>query len=135
MSRKAFDHIIFACLLLAAFLCSCKSAQQILPSTHDHTGDSTHIEYKHDSVYIDRWHTVYQKGDTVIIRDSVFRDRWHYNNIHDSIYISNTDTIVQTVTIEKQGSAFLRNSGIALWVLIGLLVIAVIIGIVLKFAK
>lgn len=39
------------------------------------------------------------------------------------------------VYIEKQGSTFLRNSGIALWVLIVLFVIAVIIGIVIKFAK
>lgn len=127
---------LMAAMLVGVMLTGCKTLPQTpLPSTHDHHGDSVHTEYVHDSIYIDRWHTQYQKGDTVFIHDSIFRDRWHKTNIHDSIYISNTDTIYQTVEIEKKGSAFLRNSGIALWVLIGLMVIAVIIGIVLKFAK
>ena len=39
------------------------------------------------------------------------------------------------VYIEKEQSQFLVNSGIALWVLIVLFVIAAIIGIVIKFAK
>lgn len=39
------------------------------------------------------------------------------------------------VYIEKEGSAFLRNSGIALWVIIGLILLAVIGGIFVKFAK
>lgn len=39
------------------------------------------------------------------------------------------------VYIEKEQSQFLVNSGIALWVLIALFIIAVIIGIVIKFAK
>ena len=67
------------------------------------------------------------------MRDSIYFYKWR--NKHDSIYINNTDTIYQQVVVEKKGSAFLRNSGIALWVLIGLLVVAVIIGIILKFAK
>ena len=40
----------------------------------------------HDSTYIDRWHTEYQKGDTVYIHDSI--DRWHSVKMHDTIYRS-----------------------------------------------
>ena len=39
------------------------------------------------------------------------------------------------VEVEKKGSAFLRNSGIALWVIIALIIAGVVIGIILKFAK
>lgn len=140
-NRNVFWWLLFA---IVTFVCvmgmvGCKTPCPCaaLPSggTHDHTGDSVRTEYVHDSITIDRWHTRYVKGDTVYVRDSIFRERWR--NKHDSIYINNTDTIRDTVTVEveKKGSAFLRNSGIALWVLIALFVIAAIIGIVLKFAK
>lgn len=43
--------------------------------------------------------------------------------------------ITQQVEVPKDESQFLRNSGIALWVLIALAVVAAIIGIVIKFAK
>lgn len=132
---------VFLWLLAAITLAICTLAmtgcksQPCLPipssGTHDH--DSVRTEYVHDSVTIDRWHKEYIKGDTVYIHDSIWRDRWR--NKHDSVYVNNTDTIYQTIQVEKKGSAFLRNSGIALWVLIGLLVVATIIGIILKFAK
>ena len=57
------------------------------------------------------------------------------NIIHmqDSIIKSfHAETVVKYVEVEK--SPFLYNSGIALWVLISLAVIAAIIGIVIKFA-
>ena len=123
--------LILLCLCTLAFV-GCKTVTPTLP-TNTAQRDSVRIELRHDSVYIDRWHTEYQKGDTVFIRDSVWRDRWHFK--HDSIYYASIDTIYQQITVEKKGSMFLRNSGIALWVLLGLLLVAVIIGIVLKFAK
>ena len=126
-----FAIVTFVCVM---GMTGCKS-QPCLPipssGTHDH--DSVRTEYVHDSISVDRWHTILQKGDTVYVRDSIYFYKWR--NKHDSIYINNTDTIYQQVVVEKQGSAFLRNSGIALWVLIGLLVAAAIIGIILKFAK
>lgn len=127
--------IVTLVLIVLTILCNGCKSQPCLPipssGTHDH--DSVRTEYVHDSISVDRWHTIYAKGDTVYVRDSIYFYKWR--NKHDSIYINNTDTIYQTVQVEKQGSAFLRNSGIALWVLIGLLVVAAIIGIILKFAK
>lgn len=124
-------------ILVLVILASCKASAPVVPPTNvsQHDSDSVRTEYVQDSIYIDRWHTQYVKGDTVYIHDSIFKDRWHNRDIRDSIYINNTDTIYKTVTVEKKGSAFLRNSGIALWVIIALLIIAVIVGIVLKFAK
>ena len=136
--RQAITAIIITVLVIVAgVLCSCKSSAPVVPPTNvsQHDRDSVRTEYVHDSIYIDRIHKEIIKGDTIIIHDSIFRDRWHNRDIHDSIYINNTDTIYRTVTVEKKGSAFLRNSGIALWVIIALLIISVIVGIVLKFAK
>lgn len=123
--------VLFLSMILLAFV-GCKSPQlPTLPSSPERSRDSIRTEYVHDSVYIDRWHREIQKGDTVYVHDSIDRWRNKYVYIHDSIDNSRTDTVV----VEKSGSAFLRNSGIALWVLIAILVVAVIIGIVLKFAK
>lgn len=127
--------IILGCIILLAFI-GCKTTAPVVPgNTHDHNRDSVRTEYIHDSIYTDRWHTERIQGDTVFIHDSVRIDKWHRLIVRDSVYVNNTDTVINTVTIEKQGSVFLRNSGIALWVLIVLFVIAVIIGLVIKFAK
>lgn len=122
---------LFCCLVLCMF--SCKTIQPAPIPTNTHNRDSVRTEYVHDSIYTDRWHTIYTKGDTVYIHDSIYFAKWK----HDSIFVNieHTDTIYQTVQVEKPQSQFLRNSGIALWVLIALLVVAIIIGIVLKFAK
>lgn len=46
---------------------------------------------------------------------------------------NHTETV--TVEVEKKQSTFLRNSGIALWVILALLLLAIIAGIVLRFAR
>lgn len=127
--------LIVGCMIVLAFV-GCKSVTPAVPTnTSNRTSDSVRTELRIDTIYQDRWHKEYQKGDTVYIHDSI--DRWHnkYVYIHDSIDNSRTDTIYQPVEIEKKGSAFLRNSGIALWVIIGLILLAVIGGIFVKFAK
>ena len=124
--------IILFCILLFCMV-SCKCPCAAIPSggTHDH--DSVRTEYVHDSIYTDRWHTEYMRGDTLYIHDSIWRDRWHMK--HDSVYVNNSDTIYVTVEVEKKGSAFWKGSGIALWVLIGCIVLGCVIGIIIKFAK
>ena len=128
--------LLFGLLLTLAFV-GCKTVKPAAPTVVDHTRDSVRTEVRHDSVYVDRWHKEYIKGDTVFIHDSIWRDRWHF----DSIYINKVDSVPypveveKIVEVEKPQSAFLKNSGIALWVLIGIFLIAIIIGIVLKFAK
>lgn len=123
-------------LTIALLVGACKTQQPpALPSSHDHNRDSVRTEYRHDTIKIDRWHTQYQKGDTVFIHDSIDRWRTRHDSIDRYVYVNNTDTIYQKVQVEKPYKQFLVNSGIALWVLIALLVAGVIIGIVIKFAK
>ena len=131
--------IILAAIVLSFTGCKtpCPCASAGTNTQHSETNDSVHTEYVHDSIYIDRWHKEYVKGDTVFVRDSVFRDRWHYKQLHDSVYIAQTDTITNTIVqeVEKPANAFWKGSGIALWVLIGAIVLGAIIGIIIKFAK
>ena len=128
--------LIIGCMILLAFV-GCKSMPQFpTPSgTHESSRDSIRTELRIDTVYQDRWHKEYVKGDTVFIHDSIDRWRIHEVYIHDSIDISRIDTIYQKVEVERKGDAFLRNSGIALWVILAIIFLAVIVGIVLKFAK
>ena len=134
--REKITYILLV-VILFLLVVGCKAVVPVASTTAEHNRDSMRIEYKHDSIYIDRWHHIFTIGDTVYIHDSIWRDRWHTINKRDSIYINNTDTIYQTNTIEveKKGSAFLRNSGIALWVILSILLLSVIVGIVLRFVK
>lgn len=133
MSRK-FN--IFILLFLLLCFVGCKVSTPLLTgSTHLQSKDSVRIEYKHDSIYIDRWHTIKDKGDTIYLHDSIERHFYHTLQKHDSIFISSTDTIVQTIEVEKKSGAFWKGSGIAFWVLLGVLVIGVAIGLIIKFAK
>lgn len=141
MSRNnpIFVHLlvlILAGMVLLAFV-GCKTLPAAPIPAPSHNRDSVRIEYRHDSIYTDRWHTIYTKGDTVFVHDSVWRDRWH--RTHDTIRIQNTDTIYQPVPVEVikevDKSPFLRNSGIALWVILAILFLSIIAGIIIKFAK
>ena len=133
MDMRWYRNIL---ILAAVLVVSCKTLPTPTPTnSHDSRRDSIRTEYVRDSVYIDRWHTQYMKGDTCYIHDSIDRWRNKYVYIHDSIDNSRIDTIYQTVQVDKPYKQFLVNSGIALWVLIVLFVIAVIIGIVIRFAK
>ena len=131
--------IMIGMLVLAMVGCRSLPQQVVLPNSSNR--DSVRIEFVHDSVYVykhdsifrDRW----RSGDTVYVTVEKWQTRWRdkYNEIHDSVYINQTDTIYQTVTVVQPVNTFLRNSGIALWVIITLAVLAVVAGLFIKFAK
>lgn len=85
-------YILYS-LILMLFVTSCKTSKTI-ESVHDtlYINNKT-IDYKylHDSIYIDRWHNVYTKGDTIFMTDSVVKYK----------YVINNDTLICTDTIYK----------------------------------
>ena len=128
--------VIAPLIIIAGVLCSCKSLPDPIPTnSRAREGDSVRTELRIDTIYRDRWHTEYTRGDTFFIHDSI--DRWKIRDvyIHDSIDNSRIDTIYKTVEVEKQYKAFLVRSGVALWIILAVLIVAVIVGIVIKFAK
>lgn len=94
--------IILAAILIASLFCSCRTKYIVVPGEHTHD-TITDIRWRYDSIH------VLDSSQTIIreINDTVYleRDRWHieYRDrlSHDSIYISRTDTITQTVTTNE----------------------------------
>ena len=126
--------MLFMCMALAMVGCA-HVKPVIAPSVHEHEKDSVRTEVRYDSVFVDRWHTILQKGDTIRIHDSIYVQHFKHDSIFINIGEHTTDTISVVVEVEKKGSEFWKGSGIAFWILLGLLVIGCIVGIIIKFAK
>lgn len=105
MKFRLNDILQFALIatLYLAILClffSCKTQTvAIAPEIHKQDRDSIRTEYKHDSIYIDRIHKEFVKGDTVRIHDSIFVAKWYERLVHDSCYIHQTDSVPYPVEV------------------------------------
>ena len=134
----------FFIVLTMITMIGCASSRPIIgeSSNHEreHSNNQSHVEHTTDSTLIDRMREVITRNDTVIIHDSIYifklRDRYVTDTIHDTLYVNNTDTIKLTITneVEKPIAPFVRNSCIALWVIIGVAILALIVWIWFCFA-
>lgn len=98
--------IITLLMLVVVVLTGCKTKERIVE------------HYQHDTLTVDRWQrdsifietmkhdsvTIKENGDTVLIEKwhTQWRDRWRDREVHDSIYISKTDTLTVVQTAESQ---------------------------------
>lgn len=124
----------------------CATSRPTVSSDHEreHTNLQAHNESTNDSTFIDRLREVIVRNDTVYIHDSIYIFKWYErvvtDSIHDTLYIENTDTITRLIEVEKPVEVerpiapFVRNSCIALWVIIGVAIVALIVWIVWNFA-
>ena len=139
--KKQYFFIMMAISLMVV---GCKTLPPTITnaiSTSSHR-DSIAEEtiYIHDTTYIDRYHSVITSNDTVYIRDSIYIYVEKDMQQHDTVYVTKTDTIriEQTKTeyqeIEKPIAPFVRNSCIALWVVIGVAILALILWLMWNFA-
>lgn len=114
----------------------CASSRPIIGESSNHEreqrNNKSHVESTTDSTLIDRLREVITRNDTVFIHDSIYiyklRDRHVTDTVHDTLYINHTDTIRLTITneVEKPIAPFVRKSCIALWVIIGVAIFALI---------
>lgn len=135
---------IFFIVLTMITMIGCASSRPIMSESSNHereqSTNQSHVEHTTDSTLIDRLREVITRNDTVFIHDSIYiyklRDRHVTDSIHDTLYINNTDTIRLTVTneVEKPIAPFVRNSCIALWVIIGVAILALVGWIWFSFA-
>ena len=107
-------------ILLPILLVSCKTTERIT-YIHD-TIDNSCIAtvYKYDSVYVDKWHTMYVKGDTVWRTDSIVRYKMQlvHDTLIDSMYITK-EIPVEKIVIEKQKGFFWWLGWISLFLILG----------------
>ena len=92
-----------AALVVGMLICllfgSCKSVEYVfVPQTHTDTLIVTKVQ--HDSIYINDSTVITEKGDTVTI------EKWHTKyvekQVHDTTYVSKTDSIPKPYPVEKE---------------------------------
>ena len=90
---------IIAMVIICLLFGSCKSVEYVfVPQTHTDTLIVTKVQ--RDSIYINDSTVITEKGDTVTI------EKWHTKyvekQVHDTTYVSKTDTIPQPYPVEKE---------------------------------
>ena len=99
MSRRKslgrFCSVVALCLMLAG----CKTVKQTV-EVPVYVHDTTYVAKEvHDSTFIDRWHTEYQKGDTIFITNEVtkivtkLKTDTAYKYIEKPVIVSKTETV------------------------------------------
>ncbi len=98
-SLERFCSAVALCLLLTG----CKTVKETVEvPVYIHDTMQT-VKEVHDSTYIDRWHTIYQKDDTVYMHDSIYVTHWKIktDTIYSSTEIPIPITNTETVEVEK----------------------------------
>ena len=133
MSRRKslvrFCSVVALCLMLAG----CNAVKQTV-EVPVYVHDTTYVAKEvHDSTFIDRWHTEYQKGDTIFITNEVtkivtkIKTDTAYKYIEKPVVVSKTET----VEVEKPLSWWQKT-----FVWIGVLcLIGIVLWLVWKFRK
>lgn len=98
-SLGRFCSAVALCLLLTG----CKSWQKVVEvPVYIHDTAYT-VKVQHDSTFVDRWHTVYQKGDTVFVTETEikYRERVRIDTAYKYIEKPVTVTVTETVEVKK----------------------------------
>lgn len=131
-------YMILQAVLVAitiAFLISmvsCKSQAVVLPQKQDSVRIVTNTKY--DSLFIDRWHVIKEKGDTIVIQDSIFIEKWRWRTKVDSVIIR--DSIPYEVKVVKEvrkRNGYDKFTARGFWVLLALILIVVSLRIYVRF--
>ena len=125
----------FAVLLLS----SCGTGKKVVTL---YQKDTTYItvhdkEYVRDSIYIDRFKTIKEKGDTVYITDTQikYKDRWREKEVHDTTYVEKVKTETVTEQVEKKLNWFQKTMMGLGWAMLGVLLAAIGYGIFKLYRK
>lgn len=120
-----FAAVLLAGVLLCALLFTSCHVQTIppVPSTDS---SSVRVEVRVDSVWRDRVRIEYTRGDTLILRDSVYVEKLRYVDRHDTLRVR--DSIPYCVEVPKpyrERNAYDKATARGFWVLLILCALAV----------
>lgn len=133
MKGVAKFGMFFAVMVFFATLASCSSTKK-MQEIHDTVYLSkvvTDIQYKHDSVYVDRWHSKVMEGDTVYLVDSVYVYR--YRLLHDTLSL--TDTVYKVSENIKQEEITKYKTPSWAWWCLGMVILMVAGGVLYIYIK
>lgn len=132
LHRRGCIAVLLALLvLIAVVVTGCKSVQTVaVPQVRVEVVHDTVI--RTDSVYNDRVHHVYEKGDTVHIIDSVFLYKFQYLDKTVEVQKTDTTTVVQEVQVPvRVRNWYDKATSWGFW----LLLIAILACVAFKIAK
>ena len=110
----------FEIAALVILLSGCKGLKQTVEvPVYIHDTTQT-VRELHDSIYIDRWHTEYQKGDTIYITDEVTKivTKIKIDTSYKYVEVPVETTITKTVEVQKPLSWWERTQQGGFWVLL-----------------
>ena len=94
---KGLRFTVYGLLLLTLVGCkTVKVIEQVPVYVHDTTATVREV---HDSTYIDKWHTIIQKGDTIFVTDEVTKIKYvtktdtAYKVVEKPVIVSKTETV------------------------------------------
>ena len=118
-------------ILLTSAICSCRTIQ-VVPEIHTEYVHDTIREQRVDSVWQDRWHTEYVKGDTVYVKDSTSRVQVKTDDKVKVVEVAVHDSIPYPVEVVREvkvvppfykwcaGIVILGLIGLVIWIAVKL---------------
>jgi len=120
-------RVFFIVLLASALCCSCRTVrvvEQVPVEVHDTIRQKVFL---HDSTYIDRWHTVEVKGDTIFVTNEVTKSKivtkidTAYRYIEKPVVTTVTETVEVAKPLSWWQKALMWSGVAALVVLLAVL--------------
>lgn len=126
---------ILAALAVAAFLVCFGCSPKVQPSLRPTTDSTrTHYEKQYDSIWVDRWHVVKEKGDTIFVRDSIFIEKWREKHTRDTICVR--DSVPYEVPkYIRQRNDYDRFTATGFWIMIAIAIGYIALLIYLRFKR
>ena len=99
----AFIVMLIVGLLLCAMLSGCTTTKYVtVPEYHTDTLIQTKVQkdsiWLHDSIYVHEW----TKGDTIFVESRKWLTKYVDHEVHDTTYVSKTDSIPYPVEVTKE---------------------------------
>lgn len=127
MSHKSLERFC-SMAALVLLLTSCKGLRQTV-EVPVYIHDTSYVSKEvHDSTFIDHWHTIYQKGDTVFVTDTEikYRERVRVDTAYKYIEKPVTVTVTETKEVKKPLSWWEKTQQIGFWLLLSVAVVVVV---------
>ena len=126
---KGLRFTVYGLLLLTLVGCkTVKVIEQVPVYVHDTAYQTKEV---HDSTYIDRWHTIIQKGDTIFVTDEVTKIKYvtktdtAYKVVEKPVVVSKTETVEVERPLRWWQKMFMYMGLVGLMALIGWIVLKI----------
>lgn len=111
-------QIKWVCLFALSFaLCGCRAVEKVVEVPVPIHDSIKEVQVEHDSVYVDRWHEVKVKGDTVYDTrtEYIYRERVVHDTVAETKEVPVTTTITETREVERELTAWQKFKMRGFW--------------------